>query len=631
MKKFKYLFLIFCIGLLACNKLNVPPMNIIKDQDVFNSVDGITAYMAKLYSLLPVEDFKYSANLGFDNWNYIVNINSYAGEGGGRNISSISNGNTGYWPSAYKLIRQANYFIETLPKYNADFSNNQTLINQWLGEAHFIRAYTYFALAKRYGGVPIIDSVQYYPGQSLQEIQVPRNSEEEVYNFIGKDLDIAIQGLGITSEQKGRANKYAAAALKSKVMLFAGSIAKYNTTQLFDKSGKRLLGIPASKADTYFKASYDASMLLQGHYSLYRAGNPDKYQNYISLFFDDNSSENIFVKYYHYPDVVHSYDALCVPFQQTGPGYSSYMNPTLNYVELFDGLPKNADGTLKTKDANDKYILYSDRMGIFSNAEPRLRATVIFPGDVFRSQVIDVCRGIYTGSVTNGISSLIPNGFTGTYPTTNLITSSSSSQTPYTLPNGTKMNPAGLSGYFTGGGVCTKTGFFIRKYMNPNKAQADMALHHSDQSWIDMRYAEVLLNRAEADYELYADGKTEIDYRQDAYTCINDIRDRAGAVLLTDPNQLNINVIRIERKKELGFENKTWWDIKRWRVADKEINNTTYRILNPFYSANAYAYFFDTRLQEDNPRFTFNPLWYYEPIPAGELITNPNLIQNSGY
>jgi hypothetical protein len=270
-------------------------------------------------------------------------------------------------------------------------------------------------------------------------------------------------------------------------------------------------------------------------------------------------------------------------------------------------------------------------MGIFANAEPRLRATVIFPGDVFRSQVIDVCRGIYTGSVTNGISSLIPNGFTGTYPTTNLKTSSTSSQTPYTLPNGTTMNPAGLSGVFTGGGVCTRTGFYIRKYMNPNKAQADMALHHSDQSWIEMRYAEVLLNRAEADYELYADGKTDIDYRQDAYTCINDIRDRAGAVLLTDPNQLNINIIRIERKKELAFENKIWWDIKRWRVADLELNNKIYRILNPFYASNANAYFFDARLEENNASFTFNPLWYYEPIPAGELITNPNLIQNSGY
>ncbi|MDP4240254.1 MAG: RagB/SusD family nutrient uptake outer membrane protein [Bacteroidota bacterium] len=631
MKKIKYLLLVFCFSVLSCNKLDVPPMNIIKDQDVFNSVNGITAYMAKLYSSLPVEDFKYSANLGFNNWNFIANINMYSGEGVNKNISSLTNGNNGYWGAAFTLIRQADYFIETLPKYSANFSNNQTQINQWLGEAHFIRAYTYFALAKRYGGVPIIDKVQYYPEESVQQLQVPRNSEEEVYDYIGQDLDFAIQNMGGTSVQKGRANKYAAAALKSRAMLFAGSIAKYNSVQLFDQSGKRLQGIPSSKADTYFKASYDASMILQGHYSLYRAGLPDKYQNYVNLFSDDNSSENIFVKYYHYPDVVHSYDALMVPFQQTGPGYSSYCNPTLNYVELFDGLPKNADGTLKTKDANGKYILYQNRMDLFANAEPRLRATVIFPGDVFRGQVIDVLRGIYTGQVTNGISSLIPDGYTGTYPTTNLKTSSSNAQTPYTLPNGTTMNPAGLSGYFTGGGVCTRTGFFIRKYMNPNKAQADMALHHSDQPWIEMRYAEVLLNRAEADYELYSDGKTDIDYRQDAFNCINDIRDRAGAILLTDPTQLNINTIRIERKKELAFENKLWWDIKRWRVADTEINNKIYRVLNPFYAANAYAYFFDARFQESNATFTFNPLWYYEPIPAGELITNPNLIQNSGY
>jgi len=629
MKIIKYLFIV-CISLLsACNKLNVPPLNIIKDQDIFNSVNGITAYMARMYSQLPIEDFKYSADHGFNNWNYIKNINTYSGEGVNKNVTVLTNGNTGYWADAYTLIREANYFIQTLPKYSADYNNNQTQLNQWIGEARFIRAFTYFALVKRYGGVPIIDSVQYYPGESLNELQVSRNSEEEVYDYIAQDCDSAIKYMNATSEQKGRANKYVAAALKSTAMLFAGSIAKYNQIQLFDNSGKHLLGIPANKADSFFKASYEASLLLEGHYSLYRA-NPDKYQNYENLFFDDNSPENIFVKYYHYPDVVHSYDALEVPFQQTGPGYSSYLNPTLNFVELFDGLPKNADGTLKTKDANGKYILYQHRMDLFANAEPRLRATVIFPGDEFRGQQIDVRRGIYTGPVAGGISSLIPDGYTGPYSAANLVTSSSSKQTPYTLPDGTKMNPAGLSGVFTSG-VYTRTGFYIRKYMDSTKTQADMLLHHSDQHWIVFRYAEILLNRAEADYELYADGQTDVNYLQDAFNCINDIRDRAGATLLADPNELTIDTIRIERKKELAFENDTWWDIKRWRVADQEINNKIYRILNPFYAANAGEYFFDARLEENNARFTFNPIWYYEPIPGGELTKDPKLIQNPGY
>jgi hypothetical protein len=83
-----------------------------------------------------------------------------------------------------------------------------------------------------------------------------------------KDCDEAFAGLPETSIA-GRANKYAAAALKSRAMLFAGTIAKYNTIDL-TTAGVRLCGIPASKAVTYFKAAYDAANLLNGKFSLYK-------------------------------------------------------------------------------------------------------------------------------------------------------------------------------------------------------------------------------------------------------------------------------------------------------------------------------------------------------------------------
>ncbi len=62
-----------------------------------------------------------------------------------------------------------------------------------------MRAYYYFALAKRYGGVPIIDVVQKYPEQSIEELQVHRNTEEDTWNFIGKDLNEAISAAARTS------------------------------------------------------------------------------------------------------------------------------------------------------------------------------------------------------------------------------------------------------------------------------------------------------------------------------------------------------------------------------------------------------------------------------------------------
>jgi hypothetical protein len=635
MKKYTYIILsIFICWISACKKLDIAPMNIIQDKDVFTSEGGIQAYMARVYSELPIEDFRYSPTRGLNFFWIISPFSCISGEGLSRDQTSATQETFGYWGDAYKLIRDVNYFMETLPKYAATYTPDK--INLWLGEARFIRAATYFALVKRYGGVPIVDKVLQYPGQSIEELNIPRSSEEKVYDFIATDLDYAYSNLS-TSNQVGRANKYVAAGFKSRAMLYAGTIAKYNQVTLVDGGGNRLCGIPSSKSVTYLKAAYDAAVLLDGKYSLYKgawaAGDKQaQYQNYVNLFTDAKSTENVFVRQYHYPESVHGYDAYNVPRQLMGAnGYSSEINPTLNFVELFDGLPKNADGTIKTQ-TSGKYDLYTNTMDLFANAEPRLRATVILPGDVFKSQSIEIRRGIYTGNVAGGISPLLPAGSTSNYPTDNLVISANADQKPFSLPNGTTMNPAGLSGIFTGDGTCAISGFSIRKNLAPDKPTSEVLENRSDQTWIELRYAEVLLNRAEAAYELNAAGQADKNYLQDAFTDINLIRERAGATLLTSPADLNnVNVVRNERRKELGFENKTWWDMRRWRTADKEQNSTIYRILMPFYSSVAGKYFFDARTDERNSRYTFDVRWYYEEIPQGEIQKSQKLIQNPGY
>lgn len=94
------------------------------------------------------------------------------------------------------------------------------------------------------------------------------------------------------------------------------------------------------------------------------------------------------------------------------------------------------------------------------------------------------------------------------------------------------------------------------------------------------------MNRAEAAMELAEAGQGE-SYKEDAYTCINVIRERAGATLLGNVAETTMEIVRTERRKELGFENKTWWDMKRWRTLDREQNNRIYRILMPFYADKA--------------------------------------------
>jgi len=643
MKKIFYLFTVLVI-LASCNKLNIQPNSIIQNNDIYSTPAGIQAYMADLYSYLPIEDFKYSTQAsgsegdgGFNQFSFIQNLNMFTGEEVNREVNSEGNAsdNTRYWASAYTLIRNATIFINTLPQYKSNYTTAQ--VNAWLGEARFLRAYTYFALVKRYGGVPLITDVA-----EPDKLQLPRNSEQEIWDYVCNELTEAINLLPATSENRGRANKYIAAGILSRVGLYAGSIAKYNTIAKADPAtGKRVLGIPNTEAVRYFKLSYNAALTVaSGPYSLYRAV-PDKAQNFYNLFFDVSAAnkEVLMFKEYSLSNVVHSFDVFAIPTQMQGPnGYSSYMNPTLDWVELFEGLPRNPDGTLKTVDASTgKFAYYDTPADFFKNAEPRLLGSVLVPGATFKNQAIDVRRGIYTGDISNGIApfsgSLPPYPVvTNPYPASAGISAATNKNgdPAVTLPDGSKLQSGGASGEFSSRDQGTITGFHQRKFLNESYTASQVLINGCTQPWVELRYAEVELNRAEAALELSALGDGGADYKQDALTMINDIRDRAGATLLTDVGALSdINVVRNERRKELGFENKIFWDIKRWRTADIEINNRVWFVLNPIYVAANGKYIMDKRKYEGNSIFTFNVNQYYEAIPTVEIGKDPKLIDNS--
>ena len=164
MKIKKYIFAFaLCMGsLTSCVDLDIPPMNIVGDNDIFGNTAGVTSYMARLYSTLPVEDFRYShTNMFFSGGSNFAQPSCITGEAISRDTKGSEVEKANYWDAAYALIRETNYFIETLPKYAS--SHSATEVESLLGEAYFIRAYTYFALAKRYGGVPIVSIVIDYP------------------------------------------------------------------------------------------------------------------------------------------------------------------------------------------------------------------------------------------------------------------------------------------------------------------------------------------------------------------------------------------------------------------------------------------------------------------------------------
>ena len=641
MKRYIYILTIIAVCMAACRKINIPPQNIIQNPDVFSSSAGIQAYMARLYSELPIEDFRYSPARGLNFFWIISPTSATTGEALSRDQTSAMQENFGgwnwdIWSGSYTVIHDCDYLIETLPAYASNFNKDQ--VNQWLGEAYFVRGMTYLGLVKRFGGVPIVNkTLDYTVGSSTEPLKIPRSSEKSVWDQVASDFDFAIANLPEVNADYGdgsRANKYVAAAFKSRAMLYAGTIAKYNTITLFDASQNQLCGIPANAAAGYFQQAVDAAKMLDGVYSLYlkawsATDKSAQYQNFVNLFSDATSSESIFVREYNYPNSVHGYDAYNVPRQLIGPnGYSAEVNPTLNFVEMFDGVPKNANGTIQTLDAGGHYILFNNTMDMFANAEPRLRASIIFPGDVFKGESIEIRRGIYTGSAAGGITPLLPAGSKSQYPTANLVQSANAGQTAFTLPDGSSMNPAGASGIFTGDQTCAISGFSVRKWLDPNLPTSQVLENHEDQTWIEMRYAEVLLNRAEAEFELGTSNAANVT---DAFNIINQIRSRAGAIPLANSGVMTIDTIRKERRKELAFENKTYWDLKRWRIFDKEQNGTIYRVLMPFYSSQAGKYFFDARTDERNDVYTYDPKWYYEQIPGGAISKSTNLIQNPGY
>lgn len=676
------------LGLSACKKLSVPPVSIVQDPQVFTSVGGIQAYFAGLYNNLPIEDTKFDLASEYDQFSFIDNINTMTGEETNKNSGSWANMSTNdattnhtNWYDFYSVIRNANYFIKTMPTYASNFTTTQ--VNNWIGEAYFIRAFTYFEMVKRYGGVPLVLTVQNYPQESLSQLQVPRNSEEEVYNQIGADCDTSYSLMGAASENVGRANKYVAAALKCRAMLFAGSIAKYNTKNYADpKTSKRVEGIPSSDAVTFFKASYNAALLVQaGGYALYRnTAGTDKVGNYVNMFFDASTAnkECIFPREYSNGNAGSSIDCFTNPHQeQSAIGYTSYNDPTEDIVELFDGLPKNADGSLQTTDSNGNYILYgtvptmtqvpystlntintsppagnnivtnvaaptsnnviSNEYAIFQNAEPRLLASVVVPGSIFRGEMIDMRRGIYTGPIGGGIPQFNAGSLTPYAGNPNMVPCTASDGTPkvnignpaINVPAGTMLYSGGESGVYGSRNAGSINGFLVRKYSDQTKPINAITAAGSYQPWLEIRYAEIELSRAEADWELNAAGQSDVNYMQDAFTMINDIRDRAGATLLSSPADLaNVNVIRNERRKELCFENKIYWDLIRWRTFDTEVNNRVWLVLNPIYVVATGQYIYDRRPYEGNNHFTFPVLNYYQQIPASELTTNPNLVQN---
>lgn len=596
----------------SCNTLDVPPMNIVKDSDLFKEQQGVTAYMAYLYANVPIPGAG-----GEQNESRVVLPDKIADAG------EVGSTTFEWWN--YEYIRGASYFIREFPKYAGNF--NETHANAWLGEAYFLRAYCHFEMVKRYGGVPIVDRVLNYPEESIEELKLPRNKEADCYDFIFRDLDEAARLLPEESSagnglERGRANKYVALGLKARVALHAGCIAKYAGAFLAPYSGspavqQGLVGVPATKATEYFNVAWTAAKLVEGsgRYELVGENLTDAEEiihGYRDIWQDKNSREIVFGRFYSWAaNTVHNLDANTLPYQLGGT-YPYHVNPTMDYVKLFDdvnGNPVNWDDVMGTDDTYGSH-LFADPADAFRGMEPRFHAIIVYPGASYKEQTIEIRKGI-----------LEENKFVegARFDMKDVLTSSSMDQ----QYEGKGMMIQGKSGM--GNNNTTSTGFYSVKCTNEKLPhdQVSASNSRSESNAPDIRYAEILLTLAEAAVEL---GKPD-----DAVTYMNRIRKRAGSKKRF--STVTINDVRKERRMEFLWEHKIYWDMRRWRVFHVECDNSTREIMWPIYVWDKNAYYLkrtDTGTT-DSKLFTFDVKHYYLKVPDAEISKNGNLVQNPGY
>lgn len=506
---------------------------------------------------------------------------------------------------AYKGLRVVNRVINNIDNVN-NLTDDER--NKLLGQAHFLRAYFYFEIIKRYGGMPKFDVV--FDGSD--NFDLPRMTYQESNAWLQSDLDLAIEYLPVKwpDEEHGRADRCAALALKAMTQLYAASPLMQNGLDAIEyKDYDKAMAAEAAKTAVKTLAAIDES----GYYAL---SSHDDYKYIFTVKNPDTSfghPEYLWYLRYHpgnWKTFKNVYWLTDPYVSGNGPQQAPYHAPSQNMVDLFE----------RTPDGINYYPITDPRSGYdavknndpYSHRDPRLTEFILVPGEPW--------------GVNNEGKQMYITTYKGGYSENFILTQANITR-----------------GALQSGYMCKK---FIWDTCNEYAGLAGYKKYKVFSVFI--RVSQVYLDLAEAMFEATNNADATIEGCGDwtARKALNVIRNRAGIGDLPEGVDFR-EAYRRERAIELMFEGHRWYDIRRWMIADKlfaadyPIYGVEATPQDHSYTADqlikleACTYKIDKFTYQYNPIITeirvFDKRNYWYPLPMDEVAALDNLKQNPGW
>ena len=608
MENLKYRIPVILASLLilftACEDiLDKMPEDRYSDAVVWSDINLADAYLKRCYRDLRPPHQEMSLSAVSDETYFIHHYGSDVYLRG-----DLSPANTGPWGSNWRyrhtdwrlfnVVHQVNVFLANIDDLKESYTgaDREAVVrraDRMKGEALFLRAFAYGQMARTYGGLPLLDT-PFKVGDDYLTIE--RASFEETVSFIVKDCNDAAALLGTKAEMEmGRATKGAALAQKSRILLFAASDLTADGTAV-----NKYVGYESPNRQALWTAAKNAALEVMnlGTYSLADFGAPD--QEMVAGKYYDFFRQNTLA----HPELIWGkmYDRNVGDRQRMNRWNGSNglngwggNNPTQNLVDAY----QMADGTgFWDHFELDADNMYQNVSGTYShenpyyNREPRFYGSILYDSAVWQPRYPNLAHidplGIYdrrTRVVISG-GEVISERF-------GLDTRSG----PVEDWNG---------GY---------TGYLMKKFMDHQIHTRD---EFNDGIWIEFRYAEVLMNYAEACIGL---GETA-----EATTYINMIRNRAG---MPDFTGDITDALRYERQIEFTFEDVRFYDIRRWKILGQII--TPAMGMDIIETTEDGVVTTTWRRLQVQARGPVKQNMYWIAIMDDEMSRAPQLVQNPGY